>query len=384
MSKSNKKELLLTQEEIVFTDDGDFGVVKNDITSIGQIISVLKGFKNPYIGNKRKLIPFLIETIDKHGIEYNSVLDLFSGSAFVSMAFKMLDKRVIANDLLTCSYLNSVAFVENRDVSLTEEDKMYLFSGTKKIDSFIGDKYKNYLNENEVSIILNYYDRLVSRWGGHYGCMKASLAIVYMQNYIIENCFVGGRLNSGQILAKYEHRIAHQRNKGNSMFFNGRDFSYSDMRWTNPIYPTDGHIHECYNMDAVDLLKIPPCVDLVYIDPPYGGSQSDYGFMYALFEELIYNRPYEEIEKERFGANRFINKTNYKDNFDELMRGCSHMPNIMISYNDTSWGTIEEILEVVKKYRDDVVVEEFDYSYNYRNQDKNDKKTKEYVIVAKE
>ena len=386
-TKRNRKlETGLGEEDINFSSPGGGDSISEDITRIGHIVTVLKNFKNPYIGNKRKLIPFLIETIDKHDIGYESVLDLFSGSAFCSMAFKMLNKKVISNDILTCSYLNAVAFVENIDTVLTDEDKKYLFSSVNSPEGLIDDKYLTRLDEAEIATISGYYDKAIKKWGHPVGGnIKSAIAIAYMQNYIIENCFVGGRLNSGQILATYNHRIDHPRNKGNNMFFNGSDFSYSDMRFQNPVYPTDNNQHQCYNMDAIDFLStIKPQVDLAYIDPPYGGSQSDYGFMYALFEEMLHGKNYKEIEEKRFGADRFIDKSNYKKNFSQLLYFSKYIPNIIISYNDTSWGTIDEIREAVEEHRSNVVIEEFDYSYNYRDKKNNDKKTKEYIIVAKE
>ncbi len=386
-TKRNKKlETGLTEEEIDFSIDGGGNSISDDITRIGSIVSVLKNFKNPYIGNKRKLIPFLVETIDKHGIEYESVLDLFSGSAFCSMAFKMLDKKVVSNDILSGSYLNAVALVKNKDIVFSEDDIEYLFSGIDYPEDLISDKYLNRLDEGEVAIVASYYQKLCDKWGHPLdGDIRSALAWVYMQNHIIENCFVGGRLNCGQILATFEHRIDHPRNKGNAMFWNGHEISHSDMRFQNPIYPTDPNQHECYNMDAIDFLRtVSPKVDLAYIDPPYGGSQSDYGFMYALFEEILHGKDYKEIEEKRFGADRFIDKSNYKKNFSQLLFFSKYIPNIIISYNDTSWGTIDEICEVVKKHRSNVVVEEFDYSYKYRDKKNNDKGTKEYIIVAKE
>jgi len=386
-TKRNKRlETGLMEDEINFSINGGGDSISNDTTRIGHIATVLKKFKNPYIGNKRKLIPFLIETIDKHNIEYESVLDLFSGSAFCSMAFKMLDKKVISNDILSCSYLNAVAFVENKDIILTKEEQDSLFEFVENYpDDIISYRYLNRLDEAEIATIAIYYNKAIEKWGSPLeGNIKSALAIVYMQNYIIEKCFVGGRLNSGQILASYEHRVDHAKNKGYCMFYNGKDFSYSDMRWTNPIYPTDKNQHKCYNMDAIDLLReVQPEVDLAYIDPPYGGSQSDYGFMYALFEEMLHGKDYEEIEEKRYGANRFIDKSNYKKNFSQLMYFSKYIPNIVISYNDTSWGTIEEICEVVEEHRRNVTVEEFDYSYKYRSKENNDKRTKEYIVIAK-
>ena len=39
-----------------------------------------------------------------------------------------------------------------------------------------------------------------------------------------------------------------------------------------------------------------PQADICYIDPPYGGSQSDYAKMYAFFEEYIYRKPVDELK----------------------------------------------------------------------------------------
>lgn len=179
--RDKRLETGLLEDEIDFSLNGGGSSISNDSTKVGHIVSVLKNFKNPYIGNKRKLIPFLIKTIDKHGIKYESVLDLFSGSAFCSMAFKMLDKKVISNDILTCSYLNAVAFVKNIDTVLTDEDKQYLFSGVGYPEGLIDDKYLNRLDEAEIATISNYYDKAIKRWGPPFiGDIKSAIAIAYM------------------------------------------------------------------------------------------------------------------------------------------------------------------------------------------------------------
>ena len=44
-----------------------------------------------------------------------------------------------------------------------------------------------------------------------------------------------------------------------------------------------------------------------------------------------------------------------------LLNSMSNIPNLIISYNDTSWGDIDEIVDVVKIYRKKVHLEEFNY-----------------------
>lgn len=96
----------------------------------------------PYTGNKKKLASHIYNAIVKHNVEFNSVLDAFSGSAAVSFLFKLMGKRVLSNDLLTSSYINSVAFVENQGIKLTDEEKKFLLHhNNKNKTTFVEDNY---------------------------------------------------------------------------------------------------------------------------------------------------------------------------------------------------------------------------------------------------
>ena len=207
----------------------------------------LSAFKNPFIGNKRKLIPQIVGAIEKHNIKYDTVLDLFCGSAFFSMAMKLLDKRVICNDIMTSAYLNAVAFVDNHDIVLTEEEKIFLVQNKRneEINIFF-EEYKNKFTDREIRHLQDYYYNLNELY--HYSLLdekakfKRALAFAYLQNYIIENCFVGGRLNNGQILANLDHRLDHPRNNGREMSFKVRN-----IRWNKPIYPNDLNNNQSFN-----------------------------------------------------------------------------------------------------------------------------------------
>ncbi|KKL96860.1 hypothetical protein LCGC14_1840270, partial [marine sediment metagenome] len=378
----------------------NFNTMESEVpqdTLILNIQSKLGVFKNPYVGNKRKLLPFLIQAINKQGIEYNSVLDLFCGSAYVSMAMKLLDKRVICNDILESSCTNARAFVTNHRDVLTKEEKKYLTSNVRDADpNPVFNNYKDRFSEAEIKKINDYrlnVDDLFSLctssptiW------MKRILSVAYLQNYIMEKCFLGGRLNSGQVLAKLDHRLNHKRNQGKEMTFN-------DIRWTKPIYPNDPNCHLSMNKDAIDLLenynKERLDVGLCYIDPPYGGDQSDYAVMYEFFEMLhtLQNREeretplvaYDDWQKEDMrkiaaGKKKFISSKNYEEHFDKLISLTTQIPWIVISYNDTSWGKIDDIRKIIEKYRNRVIIEEVSYSYKYRKQDNNKKDTKEFII----
>ncbi|HWL39902.1 MAG TPA: DNA adenine methylase [Gemmatimonadaceae bacterium] len=64
-----------------------------------------------YIGNKTRLLPFIMRTVKRCGIGIGSVHDAFAGTASVARAFKSLGWRVHSSDLLMASYVFQRAYV---------------------------------------------------------------------------------------------------------------------------------------------------------------------------------------------------------------------------------------------------------------------------------
>lgn len=65
-----------------------------------------------YIGNKTKLVPFLLETVAELGLAPGVASDPFAGTASVGRALKTAGWRVHCGDLLAASYTYQVARVE--------------------------------------------------------------------------------------------------------------------------------------------------------------------------------------------------------------------------------------------------------------------------------
>ena len=64
-----------------------------------------------YIGNKTRLLPFILRTLKRSGIGVGSVHDSFAGTASVSRALKEKGWRVFSSDLLISSYVFQRAYV---------------------------------------------------------------------------------------------------------------------------------------------------------------------------------------------------------------------------------------------------------------------------------
>src|SRR5688572_19434019 len=72
-----------------------------------------------YMGNKNKLLPWIWENVAD--LEFDSVLDLFSGTASVAYLFKAMGKRVVTNDFLKFAHDLATATVANNGAKLSDE-----------------------------------------------------------------------------------------------------------------------------------------------------------------------------------------------------------------------------------------------------------------------
>ena len=355
---------------------------------------------NPYVGNKRGIITDIAHALEDKGVQYDSVLDLFGGSGVVSLFMKLLGKKVIYNDLLTSSYYNGLCFVENTSIRLPESDAAYFCKNVpvEIYKSFVQDKWGPYFTPSEAVFLDRYrknveilhrdyfeesmgqleslppadkaaFVRTIAR---HAEIYKA-LALLTVEHYVMENCFVGGRLNKGQVLAKLEHRLEHDRNQGHEMKF---------LLKPLPRFTEGSPDCMAFNLDADDLLDGNPTLqtDLLYLDPPYGSSQSDYAQMFRFCEEYIHGAPLEELPHIQAASKKFVQSKGYEEHFRGLLKKCDRFPTWAISYSEASFSDIDGITNILKDFRKDVVVVNIDHEYRYRS-DRGS--VTEYLIICR-
>lgn len=468
-----------------------------EYTASGEIVSSvdiplrrIEKLPLPYTGNKKKLIYHIYNAINKYGIKFDSVLDAFSGSATVSYLFKIMGKRVISNDLLTSSYLNSVAFVENPGIKLSDEDKKFLIhhknsnKNTFVQDNYLGgsetsrfnkftlkecqylDNFRANIDElcdiytqgiglvsnaaivmrlpfgnvDQSTDILNHRKKQENNYGKNSDQHDRRIGIYYdqdfnlkfdkwfkkyvndfnsgvnisddyemkfkrasflanLQQHVLRDCMVQGRLHQGQALAEVNTRLKHPKNQLKAHYSNngstemdfitqkGAGWEYclpgQGMKWWT--FADVEFKGKCIstNTDVTNILNI--CnVDCVYFDPPYGGQSSDYATIYRFFEEYIYSTKMEDLPHIR-NAHKFVSKKHYEKYFVEMLNAAKHIPIWMFSYNDRSWKNIDDIVDLIKTYKRDVKVEILDSKYRYlyrKNQGRSDRSS-EYFIIAR-
>jgi len=326
----------------------------------------LRMMKNPYTGNKRKFLFQIFSTLEKHNIKYKSILDLFSGTGCVATTARYLGKKVFANDLMKYSHCNLRFLVENENITLTDSEKKKILKISNISDSYILKKYSNRFTEEECRCLDSIRENISTLFGNELND-KSVIAYLSVLRHVTNSCFIGGRLNNGQVLANLDHRLQHQKNRGNSMTFERID-------WLKPFI--NNNKGKTFNNDAINLLQnLDEEIDLCYIDPPYGGDQSDYFTMYKFYEDFILGKDAGKPE----AASHFTQHKNYSSSLKELLHSLDKIPNAVFSYSTSSFATVDEIKTIISEYRKNVYVEQFAYKYNYC--DGNDENL-EYLIIS--
>lgn len=198
---------------------------------------------NPYVGNKKKILADIGNKIYKH-VDFsaiNTICDLFAGSAVVSAFFTILDKKVYANELLLSSHYQNICLLNGKNCRITQAE--WDLIKTKKAsvnDFFVLNKYKDErFTESECVFIDNFYNNVADIL--HERPLDVAVAHAVIMQFIMNSCYVGGRLNNGQIVAKLSHRLSHKRNHNNEMNFAKMQLKYFSVPKSQSI---------CTNYDA--------------------------------------------------------------------------------------------------------------------------------------
>ena len=405
------------------------------IPKVKELCDILQSIPINWVGNKKRMLNKLMSFIERNVGSYDSFFDAFAGSGVVSMAATASSKRVVSNDALMLSTVWIKNILSGIPQPLSPEEVLFLtkFADSKDGDGgvgFIANLYNgSVLSKDEVSFINAYRKGVQVLFGNtmsigkrnNNGVLsaayleldtgnvvfdkglgnpeKASYAMNVMCVHILQQAFMGGRCYKSQLLAISEKRM---QDEGRSSIIDNslRLLKHLNQR-ENPVIKLSSFISrtlrpvDVLNMDAELALQMYPPTDVLYIDPPYGGYNSDYAWMYRVCEEFLTGRLLEESEElreitvkfkgedfERDKAFRAKPRKSYQENFAALLKSSVNFPSWIISFNESSFSSINDIIDIVSSFRPNILVESIDgYRYNYRD---NDKKTgSEYMIFAK-
>lgn len=328
-----------------------------------------------YMGSKAKLLEHIWDIASS--FDFDSVLDLFSGSGAVSYMFKTQGKKVISNDYMTFTSNLTKAVVENNHTILTDKDLELLLNKGVKVDNFVKKTFEGLYFRDSDNEFIDVFRANVIKLSNQY---KKALAHAAMSRACMKRrprgifAYVGFKYNDGRkdlTLTLEEHFIKAIGEFNASVFDNGQK-----------------------NMSkSMDSLKCHSKADLVYLDPPYYSTRSDNEYVrrYHFVEGIA--RDWQDVEmqwdtktkKFKSYPSAFSTYQGAYDAFDMLFK--RHRKSIlMLSYSSNSLPNKQEILDLMRKYKKYVDVVEIDYKYSFANQghavnnNKND--VKEYIFIG--
>lgn len=313
-----------------------------------------------FMGSKRKLLKNIWNVAQD--FHFDSVLDMFSGSGIVSYMFKAEGKKVISNDYMTMSSTFSKAMIENNTVTLPRSEAERLLKEPAILDTFVEETFQGlYYSDAENKIIdiirtnirsiSNEYKRAIAMSALIRACIKKRPRGIFT--------YTGNRYNDGRRDLKItlqEQFLEAVDIINKSVFDNGRE-------------------NISINMDAMSIHDINP--DLVYIDPPYYSPLSDneyvrrYHFVEGLSRDWdgVEIQAHTKTKKFKSYPTPFSTRTGAADAFNLLFK--KYKDSILIvSYSSNSIPTKEEMVELIKRYKDIVEVIPIDYTYSFGNQAK--------------
>jgi len=220
-----------------------------------------------YIGNKTRLLPFILRTLERSGIGVGSVHDSFAGTAAVSRALKEKGWRVHSSDLLMSSYVFQRAYVVAEAADTALSDLASELGALPPREGFMSQHFSPSRRSGTGSASGRMY--FTPENAGRIDAAREQLATWLKEKKISEDSYyillaaiIEGAdrvANTAGVYASYMKRW-----QPNAK----RRFDVVPEKPTSGAQPADARL-----MDATEAAKAIGEVDLLYIDPPYNSRQ---------------------------------------------------------------------------------------------------------------
>lgn len=336
--------------------------------------------KTRYQGSKYKLKEWIDSVLSR--VEYDTVLDAFSGTGSVSYTLKKSGKQVFSNDLLVSNYITAKALIENNQYTISKEDIVFVltkhtgFPYKDIIASHFEDIY--YLSDENmwldivvqnINRVENPYKKAVLMWALFQSCLSKRpynlfhRKNLYVRTAIVERSF-GNKATWDKPFASHFIKFISEANA--AIFSNDKE-------------------NTAYNKDILSL-SLPAAPDLVYIDSPYipsTGTLTLYRDFYHFLEGLSDYDNWLNLIDHSAKHKGFIrqssdweNKKRISTAFDDLFVKFKDSK-IAVSYRSDGIPSINELSDKLRHHGKKVSVHQIDYQYVL-----SEKATQEVLILA--
>ncbi len=329
-----------------------------------------------YMGSKSKLVERIWDATAR--FEFESVLDLFSGSGIVGYMFKTRGKRVISNDYMAMSATFATALIENNHVVLGRDEARALCEPKGRVDDFVRRTFKGLYFEDPENALIDVIRSNIARMRNRY---KKALAM----SALVRACL---KKRPRGIFTYVGHRYDDGRNDLRKPL---KQQFLEAVESLNGAVFDNGRPNEAIHGDAMGVEVDTP--DLVYIDPPYYSPHSDNEYVrrYHFVEGL--SRAWKNVEiqtdtltkKFKSYPTPFSTMDGAKAAFDVLFSRFKKSI-LVVSYSSNSLPTKDELVALMRKYKRNVDVIQIDHRYSFGNQGsragRNKNEVKEYIFLG--
>ena len=323
-----------------------------------------------FIGNKEKIAKWITDYFPE---DAESVFDAFSGGGSVSYFSKAKGLKVISNDILKINYFISKALVENSEVKLDFEDIDLIFSGTPK-EGFMFNNYSEIFFFPKECKELDLYRENIDKLSSEY---KKALALILMRRAMIRKMpYSRFNINWEKIVELRNEKLSYEKYKRKRAYHNQSfktHFLENINDYNRAVFDNEKN-NLSLNEDVFDAIEKFQA-DIIYLDPPYTGTMNNYFGFYGMLDEYI-----EGKKIEPFG-NNFIDKKISIDLFDKLFSKLGNFKYWYLSYNNSSYPTKEILIELLRKYSDNIKIIERPHIYKITGKE-NKKSNIEYLFIV--
>jgi len=309
-----------------------------------------------FMGSKSRLLPWIHEVISP--LEFNTVLDAFSGSGCVSYLFKTMGKEVISNDFLKFTHQLAVGCIENPGVKVSDDEIVLLLRERKNRNRFISNTFSGIFFSPAD---LDFLDIVWSNISDLDSPLKKALAICAMVRSCAKKQPRGVFTVSGD-LSNYDDGRRDLRLSLNEHFL-------ESIKIYNDIVFDNGKLNRALNGNALDVdIK----VDLVYMDPPYVPRADDncyikrYHFLEGLSTyweglELMQTSKVKKLPKRH---TPFSYRKSAVEAFDMMFRKFADST-LILSYSSNGYPDLPVLVNLMKQYKPTVEVLEKNHRYHF-------------------
>jgi adenine-specific DNA-methyltransferase len=307
-----------------------------------------------YMGSKYKVVPALLETFSE--LQFDTALDVFSGSGVVGYALKAMGKQVTSNDFLRFSAAIADAAVANSTETLTSADLEELTSPNADGRDFIERTFSGlYFPESDLRFLDSTWSHIDTMTGPKRSLAIASLCLAAARKQprgvftITDLRYDDGRRQLHSPLETLFREAVTQYNA--AVFDNGRE---------NHVTCAD-----VFDLDAAG-------ADLVYLDPPYAPPRDDndyikrYHFLEGLSVyweglKIMHETKTKKIEKR-------YTPFSYKRTISDALTKCFQKFSdsiIVLSYSSNSVPSHDDVVGLLREQKGSVEVRKIPHRYSF-------------------